>query len=209
MRIPVLGAAELESATPMDIKVTPTPIDSVLIVEPSCFRDERGFTMESYQKRVYFEHGITYEFVQDIHSRSVGQVLRGFHFQDGSAPMAKLVRCTVGTILDVAVDLRVRSATFGMAFAVELSADNLKQLMIPPEFGHGFCTLSEVAEVQYKVTNYYTPSSEGTISWNDPEIAFDWPIADPVLSERDHGGISLAAYRERPAFMYPPYGGGR
>jgi dTDP-4-dehydrorhamnose 3,5-epimerase len=191
----------------MDITVTPTPIDSLLVVQPGCFRDERGFTMSSYEKQVYFARGITYEFVVDVHTRSVKDVLRGFHFQDGSAPMAKLARCTVGAILDVVVDLRMGSPTFGQTFAIELSAENHTQLMIPPEFGHGFCALSEVAEVQYKLSNYYVPKAEGTIAWNDPEIGFAWPVAAPILSRRDQAGISLAAYRERPAFLYPPYGG--
>jgi dTDP-4-dehydrorhamnose 3,5-epimerase len=191
----------------MQITVTKTPVESLLVVQPGCVRDERGFTMESYQKQVYLAEGITYEFVQDIHSRSVRNVLRGFHFQDGSAPMAKLVRCTVGTILDVALDLRLGSSTFGQTFAIELSAENQTQLLLPPEFGHGFCTLSEVAEVQYKVSNYYVPRSEGTIAWDDPEVGFAWPIAAPILSRRDQAGTSLAAYRQRPAFVFPPYGG--
>jgi dTDP-4-dehydrorhamnose 3,5-epimerase len=193
----------------MEITVTKTPIESLLVVQPGCFRDERGFTMESYQKRIYLENGITYEFVQVIHSRSVKNVLRGFHFQDGSAPMAKLVRCTVGAILDVALDLRVGSPTFGKTFAIELSAENQTQFLLPPEFGHGFCTLSDVAEVQYKVSNYYASHAEGSVAWNDPEVGFPWPVGEPILSKRDQNGQSLAAYRERPAFVYPPYGGGQ
>jgi dTDP-4-dehydrorhamnose 3,5-epimerase len=193
----------------MEITVTRTPIESLLVIQPGCVRDGRGFTTESYQKRVYFEHGITLEFVQDNHSRSVKNVLRGFHFQDGSAPLAKLVRCTAGAILDVAVDLRLGSPTFGKTFAIELTADNQTQLLLPPEFGHGFCTLSDVAEVQYKMSNYYTPRAEGCIAWNDPEIGFAWPVTEPILSKRDENGQSLTAYRQRPAFVYPPYGGGK
>lgn len=187
-----------------NIKVVPAAIEPVLIVEVEWFGDKRGFIMESYQKRRYLEQGIAYEFVQDIHSRSAKNVVRGFHYQDGSAPMAKLVRCTVGALLDVVVDLRVGSPTFGSTFSIELSAENKKQLLVPPEFGHGFCALTDVCEMQYKVSNYYTPSAEGAVAWNDPEIGFAWPVTDPILSRRDRDAPSLAAYRQQPAFLYPP-----
>lgn len=190
----------------MDIRVVKTAIDPVVVIETDFFRDERGFLVESYQKKNYLANGIDYEFVMDIHSQSARGVLRGFHFQDGTAPMAKLVRCTVGAILDVALDLRVGSPTFGKTVSVELTAENKTQLMIPPEFGHAFYTLTDVAEVQYKISNYYTPRAEGTISWNDPEVGFAWPAEEPTLSRRDQNGMSLATYRERPAFVYPPYG---
>jgi dTDP-4-dehydrorhamnose 3,5-epimerase len=193
----------------VDIRIVKTAIDPVVVIETDYFKDERGFLIENYQKKRYLEAGIDYEFVQDIHSRSGKGVLRGFHFQDSSAPMAKLVRCTVGAILDVALDIRVGSPTFGKTVSVELTADNKTQLLVPPDFGHAFYTLSEVAEVQYKVSSYYTPSSEGTISWNDPDVGFDWPNGEPLLSRRDQNAISLAAYRERPAYVYPPYGGAR
>jgi dTDP-4-dehydrorhamnose 3,5-epimerase len=117
-----------------------------------------------------------------------------------TAPMGKLVRCTLGQVYDVAVDLRVSSPTFGKWFGIELSADNKKQLYIPPGFGHGFATVSDFAEVQYKQTGFYTPSSEGTVAWDDPQLAIQWPIADPVLSRRDQNGMSVAQYLEDPAF---------
>jgi dTDP-4-dehydrorhamnose 3,5-epimerase len=129
-------------------------------------------------------------------------VLRGIHYQDMSAPMAKLVRCTLGRILDVAVDLRSGSPTFGRWMAAELSADNLHQLLVPVGFGHAFLTLSDVAEVQYKCSGYYTPAAEGAIVWNDPQLAIDWPIKEPVVSAKDQRAPTLEAYRTRPAFGY-------
>ena len=172
------------------------------MIEPDVFRDDRGFFFESYHKRRFAELGVTEEFVQDNHSRSMYGVLRGIHYQDMSAPMAKLVRCTLGRILDVAVDLRAGSPTFGRWSAAELSADNLRQLLVPVGFGHAFLTLSEVAEVQYKCSGLYTPGAEGAIVWNDPELAIDWPIKDPVVSAKDRGAPSLQSYRKSPAFSY-------
>jgi len=145
---------------------------------------------------------VTDEFVQDNHSRSAHGVLRGIHYQDMSAPMAKLVRCTLGRILDVAVDLRAGSPTFGRWWAAELSADNRRQLLVPVGFGHAFLTLSDIAEVQYKCSGYYTPAAEGAIAWNDPEVAIDWPIKDPTVSAKDRGAPTLEAYRTSPAFSY-------
>ncbi len=126
--------------------------------------------------------------------------MRGFHYQDMSAPVGKLIRCTVGAIFDVGVDLRVKSPTFGQWVGVELSADNMKQFMLPSGFGHAFVTLTDFAEVQYKCTGYYTPSSEGSIAWNDPDIGVDWPFDDPLLSSRDQKATSLAEYLKNPAF---------
>ena len=146
--------------------------------------------------------GVTDEFVQDNHSRSAKGVLRGIHYQDMSAPMAKLVRCTVGRILDVAVDLRADSPTYGKWWASELNDQNMHQLLVPVGFGHAFVTLSDVAEVQYKCSGYYTPSSEGAVAWNDPELAIDWPITSPTVSAKDQQAQSFAAYRQRPAFRY-------
>ena len=130
-------------------------------------------------------------------------VLRGLHYQDMSAPMGKLVRCTVGTIFDVAVDLRLGSPTFGRWEGFELSDQNLRQLWVPPGFGHGFVVLSESADVQYKCSGFYTPPAEGTLAWNDPEVAIDWPVPSPQISQRDSAGMSLEEYRARPAFSYP------
>lgn len=156
--------------------------------------------MESYNERAFRDVGVDVEFVQDNHSRSVLHVLRGLHFQDASAPMAKLVRCTRGKVLDVAVDLRLDQSTFGTWVAVELSEDNLKQLFIPVGFAHGVVSLSETSEVQYKCSAYYTPSAERTIRWDDPDLAIEWGVSQPLVSHKDQGGMSLAAYRDKPAF---------
>ena len=172
------------------------------MIEPDVFRDDRGFFFESYHKQRFAELGVTDEFVQDNHSRSMQGVLRGIHYQDMSAPMAKLVRCTLGRILDVAVDLRAGSPTFGRWSAAELSADNKRQLLVPVGFGHAFLTLSDVAEVQYKCSGFYTPGAEGAIVWNDPELAIDWPFKDPVVSAKDRAAPSLQSYRKTPAFSY-------
>ena len=187
----------------MDIHVTPTALDGVVIIDTDFFRDERGFFIEVYHRQRYAEHGLDYEFVQDNHSRSAQHVLRGLHYQDTTAPMGKLVRCTVGAILDVAVDLRVSSPTFGKYAAVELNESNMRQLMVPAGFGHAFVTLSESAEVHYKCTGLYTPSAEGGIAWDDPDIGIQWPTSSPLLSGRDQKNMSLRRYLERPAFRWP------
>jgi len=141
-----------------------------------------------------------FDFVQDSHSRSEYRVLRGLHYQDMRAPMAKLVRCTVGKILDVAVDLRVHSSTFGQWFSIELSAENKTQLLVPVGFAHGFATLSEVCEVQYKQSGFYQPETEGGIIWNDPDVGIQWPFDNPILSKRDQNQALLSQYRKKPAF---------
>jgi len=174
----------------------------VIVIEPAVHRDDRGFFLESYHKQRYAELGITDEFVQDNHSRSAKGVLRGIHYQDMTAPMSKLVSCTAGAILDVAVDLRLGSPTFGRWVAEELTAENMLQLYIPVGFGHAFLTLTERADVQYKCGGYYAPASEGSVIWNDPEIGIRWPEPSPVLSGKDQQAQSLAAYRQRPAFRF-------
>jgi dTDP-4-dehydrorhamnose 3,5-epimerase len=183
--------------------VQATSLDGVILVEPEVYRDDRGFFLESYNKRRFAELGIRDEFVQDNHSLSVLGVLRGIHYQDMSAPMSKLVRCTRGGILDVAVDLRVGSPTFSRWTSVELTAENMRQLFVPVGFGHAFLTLSETAEVQYKCGGFYQPAAEASIAWNDPEIGVEWPNANPILSAKDSRGMSLAEYRARPAFHHP------
>jgi dTDP-4-dehydrorhamnose 3,5-epimerase len=183
--------------------VRPTELQGVLVIEGTAYRDERGFLFESYHRARFVEAGIRDQFVQDNHSRSRKGVLRGFHYQDATAPMAKLVRCTTGVILDVAVDLRLGSPTFGRWFATELSQDNLRQVFVPVGFGHAFLALSEPADVQYKCTGFYTPSAEGTIVWNDPDVGVRWPIPDPIVSDKDAAGVRLAEYRRHPAFRYP------
>jgi len=156
--------------------------------------------MESWNKRDFEAAGITANFVQDSHSASTKGVLRGMHYQDMREPMAKLVRCTVGRILDVAVDLRMASPTFGKWFGLELSAENKTLLYVPEGFAHGFLTLSDHCEVQYKQTGFYNPPAEGGIAWNDPEVGIEWPITNPILSARDKQQRTLAEYRANPAF---------
>lgn len=186
----------------MDITVSKTKLDGVVLIDTDFFRDERGFFIEVWHAERYREHGLPDAFVQDNHSRSARKVLRGLHFQDTTAPMGKLVRCTSGAVFDVAVDLRVGSSTFGEWVGVELTAESMRQIWVPDGFGHAFATLSEFAEVQYKCSGLYTPSSEGTVAWDDPEIGIEWPFSDPVLSGRDQAGMSFAQYREKPAFHY-------
>lgn len=186
----------------METQSLSTPLPGLLVVEIKFFRDERGFFIENYHQKAFAEIGIRDTFVQDNHSRSGAKVLRGMHYQDMTAPMGKLVRCTVGAIFDVAVDLRVGSPTFAKWYGIELSADNMKQLWVPPGFAHGFATLSEVAEVHYKCSGLYTPPSEGTLLWNDPEVGIQWPITNPLLSKRDVQGMTLKQYLEKPAFHY-------
>jgi dTDP-4-dehydrorhamnose 3,5-epimerase len=184
----------------MKTRAVKTPLHDLVVVEIEYFQDERGFFIETWHKRDFAEAGLDLEFVQEGHSRSKYGVLRGLHYQDMTAPMGKLVRCTVGTIFDVAVDLRVDSPTFGKWFGVELSAENKKQLYVPVGFAHGFATLTEFVEVQYKQTGFYTPSSEGTLAWNDPDVGVEWPIKAPILSKRDQNGMSLKEYLKDPAF---------
>jgi dTDP-4-dehydrorhamnose 3,5-epimerase len=190
----------------METHVTPTELEGVVLIDIDFFRDERGFFIESYHRARFSEQGLDYEFLQDNHSGSRAKVLRGLHYQDETAPMGKLVRCTEGAIYDVAVDLRAGSPTFGHWTGAELSAENMRQIMVPSGFAHGFVTLSDRAQVQYKCTGYYTPSAEGTISWNDPDIDIQWPVPDPILSARDQAGMSLREYQSKPAFSYRPAG---
>ena len=188
----------------MSFTVSDTDIQGLVIVEPKVFGDDRGFFFESYNKQKFADIGLDYEFVQDNHSLSSVKVLRGIHYQDMTAPLGKLVRCTAGAILDVGVDLRVGSPTFGHWVGVELSSETRRQLILPVGFGHAFATLSESAEVQYKSTGNYEPAAEGTIAWDDPDIGIEWPFDDPVLSEKDKSGMSLKQYLEEPAFRSEP-----
>lgn len=185
-----------------DMTVSGTPLEGLMLIEPQIYGDERGFFLETYNRRRYAELGIPEEFVQDNCSQSKKGVIRGLHFQDMSAPMVKLVRCSVGEVLDVAVDLRVGSPTFAHWHAVPLSAANRRQLYIPIGFGHAFLALSEPAEVEYKCSGYYNQAAEAVIAWNDPEIGIVWPEPHPVLSVRDAQGMSLRDYMRRPAFVF-------
>jgi len=184
----------------MKTRVTKTPISDLLVVNIDYFKDARGFFMESWNKNDFAEAGIITDFVQDSHSASSYGVLRGMHYQDTRAPMAKLVRCTMGRILDVAVDLRMSSPTFGKWFSVELNVDNKTLLYVPAGFAHGFAALSDYCEVQYKQSAFYHPESEGGIAWNDPEVGIRWPYPSPILSIKDQNQQSLAEYRRKPAF---------
>lgn len=168
------------------MKFTKTKLDGVVIIEPDVFGDNRGFFMESWNKKKMEETGLYYDFLQDNHSKStVKGTLRGIHFQKGEKAQAKLVRCVKGAVLDVAVDLRKNSPTFKQWVGVELSAENKKQLLIPRGFGHGFITLTDDVEFLYKADNYYAPEADAGIRWNDPDIGVEWGIENPILSEKD------------------------
>ena len=167
------------------MKVVQTKLKDCVVIEPKIFGDERGFFLETFQLSRYAEEaGITLPFVQDNHSRSSKGVLRGLHFQI-KKPQGKLVRVVKGEVYDIAVDIRPDSNTFGKWEGVILSEENKKQLWVPPGFAHGFVVLSDVADFEYKCTDYYDPSDEGSILWNDPDLNIDWPIPDPILSEKD------------------------
>ena len=168
------------------MKIIKTEIDDILILEPRVFGDHRGWFTETYSKTKFQELGIDIEFVQDNHSMSAQKgTLRGLHFQTNPRAQTKLVRCTKGKILDVAVDLRKGSSTYKQWVGVELSEENKKQLLIPKGFAHGFLTLTDDVEVQYKVDEYYAPECDRSIRFDDPEIGVDWGIEDPILSEKD------------------------
>lgn len=178
------------------MEVIHTSIDDVVIIEPKVFGDDRGFFLETFQDKRYAElAGIQGRFVQDNHSRSSKGVLRGLHFQK-TKPQGKLVRVVLGEVFDVAVDLRTGSDTYGQWVGVVLSATNKRQLWIPPGFAHGFVTLSDTADFEYKCTDYYDPSDEGCLIWNDPEVGIEWPIDAPQLSAKDEVGLTLRELAE-------------
>ena len=175
------------------MKVTPTEIPEVVLIEPQVFRDERGFFLESYNRQKYRDAGIELEFVQDNHSRSQRGTIRGLHAQI-NRPQGKLIRVIEGEIFDVAVDVRRGSPTFKQWVGVWLTADNFRQIYVPPGFIHGFCVTSEIAQVEYKCTDFYDPASEISIQWNDAEIGIDWPlgeIVEPILSKKDSAAKPL------------------
>ena len=173
----------------MSFRRLPTEIDGVVLVEPDVHGDQRGFFVETFRAEAMRTIGIDVEFVQENHSRSGERVLRGLHMQRGQA---KLVRCARGAIFDVAVDLRPDSPTYKRWEGYELDDVTHRQLFIPEGFGHGFCVLSQEADVIYRVSAYYDPDLERGIAWDDPEIAIHWPISEPVLSERDRTAPRLA-----------------
>jgi dTDP-4-dehydrorhamnose 3,5-epimerase len=184
------------------VKVIPTEIPGVLILEPKVFGDERGFFLETFHAKRYADAGIPGPFVQDNYSRSVKGTLRGLHFQEPQA-QGKLVQVVAGAVYDVAVDVRKGSPTFGRWVGVELSSENKRQFWVPPGFAHGFCVISESADFQYKCTALYAPENERAIIWNDPDLAIPWPISGaPKLSAKD-----AAAPRLKDAPMLPVYTG--
>lgn len=181
----------------MNLTITPTALPEVLIVEPKVFGDERGFFYESFNAKAFAEAtGIHATFVQDNHSRSVRNVLRGLHYQIGQ-PQGKLVRVVVGEVFDVAVDLRKSSPNFGKWVGASLSAENKRQLWVPEGFAHGFLVTSDIAEVLYKTTDYYAPECERSVRWDDAELGIQWPLdGAPILANKDRlaGPFAQAEY---------------
>jgi len=173
------------------VQVEPQKIPDVLLVTPKKFGDERGFFSELYRESVLHEHGVP-PFVQHNLSRSSRGVLRGLHFQLAAAPLGKFVRCLAGRIFDVAVDIRRQSPTYGQWVGAELDAETLRALYVPAGFAHGFCCLSDTADVLYLQTGYYRPDLERGIRWDDPAIGIEWPLDEPTLSDKDKVAKSLA-----------------
>jgi len=180
------------------MQVTKTNLDGVLILEPKVFGDARGWFMETWSARKFEAAGLNFNFVQDNQSYSAQKgTLRGLHYQTAPFAQAKLVRCTRGKLLDVAVDIREGSETFAKWVAVELTAENKKQLLIPRGFAHGFLTLTDDVEIQYKADNFYAPNCDGNIIWNDAEIKIDWPFAPTILADKDAKAPTLRERLER------------
>jgi dTDP-4-dehydrorhamnose 3,5-epimerase len=175
------------------MNVIETKLQGCVVIQPKVFGDDRGFFLETFQAKRYADlAGITMPFVQDNHSRSSKGVLRGLHFQK-TKPQGKLVRVVSGEVFDVAVDLRVESPTYGQWEAVILSEENKSQFWIPPSFAHGFLVLSDKADFEYKCTDYYDPSDEGSILWNDPDLDIPWPTDNPILSQKDFKAKTLSS----------------
>ena len=182
------------------MKYLATELPGVVIIEPQIFRDDRGFFLESYHKRKFETGGICAEFVQDNHSKSGRGTLRGLHLQR-TRLQGKLLRVIEGEVYDVVADTRRGSPAFGKWVAVTLSSENFRQLFIPPGLAHGFYVVSEVAQVEYKCTDFYAPEDELTIVWNDPELAIAWPSESPLLSAKDRAGLTL----EKALPLLPPF----
>ncbi len=189
------------------MRVLPTQLDGLVVIEPTAFPDERGFFCETYRREWHAELGMPRDerFVQDNHSRSTRGVLRGLHFQIGGG-VAKLVRCARGRVVDVAVDLRRGSPTYGRWEAVELDDESMRELYVPVGFAHGFCVLSEVADVLYKQTSYYDPELERGVAWDDPELAIEWPLPaqELILSPRDAAAPRLSEIADALPFEWHP-----
>jgi dTDP-4-dehydrorhamnose 3,5-epimerase len=177
------------------LKRLETKLDGVVLLEPAVYGDDRGFLLETYRRDLWAEHGVEVEFVQHNHSRSAKNTLRGIHFQTEPG-QAKLVRCPRGRIFDVAVDLRRDSPTYGQWEGYELDDETHRQLFVPVGFGHGFAVLSDVADVAYLCSSTYDPATESGIAWDDPDVAVEWPIAEPLLSDRDRNAPALAEVAE-------------
>ncbi len=184
------------------MRISPTDLPEVLLVEPTVHIDERGFFLESWHAEKYAAAGLDARFVQDNQSRSSRGTLRGLHTQV-ARPQGKLVRALLGEIYDVAVDIRRGSPHFGRSVGLVLSAENFRQLWVPEGFAHGFCVISEVAEVQYKCTAFYDPASEITLAWDDPALAIEWPLRNPLLSPKDRLGRRLCDFTEAELPRYP------
>jgi dTDP-4-dehydrorhamnose 3,5-epimerase len=187
------------------MKVTPTTLPEVLVIEPRVFGDERGFFMESYNRKAFNEAvGYDVDFVQDNHSRSAKGVLRGLHYQLPPHAQGKLVRVTAGAVFDVALDVRRSSPRFGKWIGVELSSNNHRQLWIPEGFAHGFLVLSETADFLYKTTNYYSPHSERAVRWNDADVSIRWPATPaPAIDSIRSGSRPLSPYRSARRYQEP------
>lgn len=181
----------------MELRIESRHFRDVVVLQPEVFEDARGFFLEAYRADVFTNLGLPTDFVQDNHSRSAKGVLRGLHFQ-WEPPMGKLMRVTLGTAFLIAVDLRKGSPTLGKWVGVEVSAENKKQVWAPAGFARGFCVLSEFAEIQYKCTGIYSNKAESGILWNDPAIGVEWPVKDPVLSEKDKKAQTLAEWLKSP-----------
>lgn len=166
------------------MKVIKTKLSGVIIIEPKVFNDSRGFFKENFHVQCYRDIGIDYDFVQDNYSQSQKGVLRGLHFQV-TKPQGKLVSCLRGAVFDVAIDINPLSLTFGQYVGVELTEENHRQLWVPPGYAHGFCVLTDIADFHYKCTDYYDPNDESGVIWNDPDININWPIEQPLLSNKD------------------------
>lgn len=166
------------------MKVSKCKLDGILLIEPKLYPDVRGFFLESFEKEKYQDLGMVEEFIQDNHSRSQKNVLRGLHFTKNK-PQAQIVTVISGRVFDVVVDIRKNSPTFGQWFGTELSSEGTRQIYMPHGFAHGFCVLSESADLHYKVSQRYDPTDDGGLIWNDDQINIDWPIKNPIISERD------------------------
>ncbi len=171
------------------MEIVKTHIEGVLLIKPKIFGDSRGYFVETWQKSRYEAIGINLPFVQDNHSRSSYGILRGLHYQKNK-PQGKLVSVSLGSVFDVAVDIRKNSSTYGQWYGVELTQDNQWQLWVPPGLAHGFVVTSEIAHFHYKVTDFYDPSDEGAYAWDSPNLGVNWPIAKPTLSDKDANAIA-------------------